>query len=107
MTILDTLRSITFFPIPEDTFMSIFINRGIDGNSETTAEIMQSTEYKLCLADVYRWLVNAPSSISENGISFSITSDDKARYRALASDLYEECGEKRLTTTYGYRGSRL
>lgn len=108
MQIINVIKSITYYPLPQNVVEKFAIERSLDLSAEYTAVIAQSTTYKGVLADVYRWLSLAPSAISENGVTISFTKDDKMRFDELANGLYEEIGEgQNVKVKYGYKGSRF
>jgi hypothetical protein len=107
MKILDVLTTISIFPIPIETLEIICTERGISSETTFNAEVAKSKEYKLAKADCYKWLVYAPSSMSENGISFSLSDKEKERFKQLSDELYKECGEKPIKNIYGYKGENF
>lgn len=90
MTTHEALRTINLYPIPDGTIQNICEHRQINTNDEITNEIRNSAAYRLATADLYKWLAFCPSSISENGISFSISEADRKRFLDLANGIYEE-----------------
>lgn len=108
MQIKNVITSITYYPIPQNVIEKYAIERGLDISAEYSAEVGKSKDYKGILADIYRWLSLAPSAVSENGVSFSFTKDDKNRFAELANELYEEIGEnENVKIKYGYIGSNF
>ena len=72
--------------------MTILLKRGLRGQKEATTEILNSKEFELSVADLYKWVATTPN-ISEGGYSVSVS--DKSTYLALAEKLYakhEEAG---------------
>lgn len=76
------------FPIPDATIEDVCERRGltVDGDTETRA----AASFRLATADIYKWLAFCPSSVSENGISFSISESDRRRFLDEANKIYGE-----------------
>ena len=107
MTILQSLQSLNLYPIPDSVITNYCEGRGVTPTDEATAEVRASREYKLAKGDVYKWLAFAPSTVSQGGVTFSISESDKKRFIDTANKLYAECEEGIVGTVYGYKGSRL
>ena len=105
MTILQSLQQLNLYPIPDTVITNYCEGRGIDAATDATTEVRASREYKLAKGDVYKWLAFAPSTVSQGGVTFSIS--DKKRFISDANKLYAECEETGIGTVYGYKGSRL
>ena len=106
MTLIDYLRGLTNYPVPEEALQSILSTR-VDGDPEfdpTEAPMLLAT------ADLYRWLSTAPD-VTQGGQSYNLTDATRAYYRARANALYRAAGEPESITTgharYGYKGDRL
>lgn len=107
MTILETLESLSHYPIPDQVILTACSERGISADTLVDEDVAQERAYKLAKADCYKWLYFAPSSISENGVSFQMSQEEKSHYRMLANDLYKEMKEKPIPSIYGYKGSNF
>lgn len=107
MTILDCLTTVSIFPIPLSTLELICVERGLNKDSEFDSATAQTKEFKLAKADCYKWLYLAPTSMSENGISFSLSDKEKERFKQMADELYKENGEKTIKNIYGYIGENF
>lgn len=90
MTIHESLRQINLYPIPDGTITNVCEKRNLIPPDETTNEIRTSAAFRLATADIYKWLAFCPSSISENGISFSISEADRKRFLDEANRIYED-----------------
>lgn len=90
MTIRESLRQINLFPIPDATIEDVCERRGltVDGDIDTATRATAS--FHLATADIYKWLAFCPSSVSENGISFSISESDRRRFLDEANKIYGE-----------------
>lgn len=95
------------YPIPDSVVVNYCEGRGITPTDDATSEVRASREYKLAKGDVYKWLAFAPSTVSQGGVTFSISESDKKRFIDTANKLYAECEESIVGTVYGYKGSRL
>ena len=106
MTLIDYLRGLTNYPVPEEALQSILSKRGLDGKSTMTDDKL------LCLvtADLYSWVALAPD-ISQGGQSYSLTDNIREYYRRRANELYQAGGEPESVLEehprYGYKGDRL
>lgn len=106
MMLIDYLRGLTNYPVPEEALQSILSKRGLDGKRTMTDDKL------LCLvtADLYSWISTAPD-ISQGGQSYSILYSVREYYRKRANKLYRAGGEPveevKAKVRYGYKGERL
>lgn len=107
MNVLETLESISHYPIPDVVILTACTERGIDASIDVDEDVAQERSYCLAKADCYRWLYFAPSSISENGVSFSMSQEEKRNYRMLANDLYRKFKVQPIPSIFGYKGSNF
>lgn len=108
MTIEKALKQLSIYPIPREVIERICIDRGLDCTADYTAEISTTRGLRLAKADVYKWLYTAVVSVSENGVSFNLSTEDKRLYRKLANDIYADEGEETISASkFGYIGNRL
>jgi hypothetical protein len=107
-TILDALRSVNAYPIPMHTLVETAERYKLSISADATQACLHGRDYLLAKADLLRWLSFAPN-ITQNGISFSFTDEQRHDFRKEADRVAEECGgdETRITATYGYKGSKL
>lgn len=103
MTILEAIKGITNYPIPQRTIEASAVRRGVTTATIATPALLDSKEYKLLEADMKRWLVAAPN-ITEGGVSFSLERD---QLRRDATATYIEYEETRPAVKYGYKGDTL
>lgn len=110
MTILNALRRINAYPIPLGELDTIALSRGLDTDGEADRETLHSTGYRLATADVLIWLSEAPN-VSQDGISYSFTDEQRKRFKARALAIMEACGEadeaKLGGVNFGYKGELL
>lgn len=108
MTVLDTLKSINAYPIPLNVISTITTRRSILMTSEATLGVLESDDYKLARADVMLWLSTAPN-VSQGGISYSLTDEQRLDLKRQSSAIYEEYEEASLKakSLYGYKGSKF
>lgn len=107
MTIRESLRQINLYPIPDNVVDNYCSEHGITSTDEVTTEIRKSRDYRLTKADLYKWLAFAPTTVSQGGVTFSISESDKKRFIDIANKIYGENDEAGYGATYGYKGSRL
>lgn len=108
-TILETLRAISTYPIPQRTFEEIALSRGLNLSAYADEATLQSNGFKLAKADLYMWLVCAPN-VSQGGQSISFSSEEREQLKRFANALYSQANEPENRTTnvvYGYKGDLL
>ena len=107
MTVLDSLRSISGYPLSASALEMAAISRGLDIREEVTKDVAASDAYRLAKADVLMMLADAPD-VTQDGISYSFTDEQRNSFRMSASVIYGECGDDTAgSTIYGYKGDRL
>lgn len=105
MTIIESLKCISGYPISQNTLKDIAENRGMKSDDEANQDARKSKEYRLAKADVLVWLSQAPN-VSQAGISYNFSDTDRKNFRQQAASLYKECGEA-SKSIFGYKGNRL
>lgn len=105
MTIQQSLKSLTSYPIPSATLQDIAEGCGLQPDAKITPEMRNSKEMKRAKARAYAYLVTAPN-ISQNGVSFSFTTEERKQFKKLAVGLLKEIGDdtSSIGTKYGYVG---
>lgn len=101
LTVEEYLRGKIGYEIPDKTLKSIFKDRNVDYGS--SIDDVQLSQRELCLADLYMWCVNLPTTKNKTEDAdgqwkhtdggWIISSADKAQYRVLASAIYGRWGE--------------
>jgi hypothetical protein len=109
-TILDSLKNISGYPVPEETIEDISVGRGLSLGDEATQDVLKSAPYRLAKADILRWVAFAPN-VSQEGISFDLLYSDREQMRKQANALYGELGDEAYIpetgAKFGYKGNRL
>lgn len=105
-TILNSLKSVSAYPIPQCTLQDIAENRGLEPGKDVTPDVRRSNEFRLAKADVMYWLSKAPN-VSQAGISYNFSDSDRLNFKRQANAIYRECGEKLPESSFGYKGERL
>jgi hypothetical protein len=110
-TILESLKSISGYPVPARTFIDISVKRGLSLDDEATESVLTSAAYRLAKADVMVWVSFAPN-VSQADVRYDILYSDREKIRTAANAIYSELGDDayipdKLTTKFGYKGSRL
>lgn len=100
------LGSLNGYPIPRATLETIALSAGLDTGQEVNPENLRSKECKRATAQVYLWLSTAPN-VSQGGISYSFSDDDRARFLNKAKGLLDEIGEGDELGEFGYMGEDL
>lgn len=108
MNVLQSLKSLSGYPIPLATIQDVADEVGISVDAEATGEIRGSKEFKRAKARVYLYLSKAPN-VSQGGISYNFSDEDRRRFRQEAESILDEIGDNAdgLGVTYGYKGEDL
>lgn len=109
MTLLESLKASTPYPTPKNVLLSTAILRGLDVDAETTLEGLNSNGFRLSKADLFKWLYLVPD-VTQEGISYSFSDEDKKAFKSEANAIYEDLGEpiiEESKTVFGYKGNRL
>lgn len=107
--ILECLKGVNAYPIPQRTLIEFALRRGLSLTDEATQEVLRGAAYNLTVADLLLWLSVAPN-VTQGGQSYSFSEDQRALFRNRAYALmkeYDDSGDSTPKTIYGYKGSRL
>ena len=105
-TILNSLKSISAYPIPLNTLQDIADERVVDMDALATAEVRACSEFQLAKADIYYWLSKAPN-VSQAGISYAFSDRDRLNFKRQANAIYRRNGETSPVKSFGYKGMRI
>lgn len=99
------LISLTNYPIPMPVIENIMDSEGLDAETtETSKELRNGAAFKRCTAAVYSFLAKAPN-VSQGGISYSFSEDERKRFAQIASSILSELGDQDETQIeVGYFG---
>jgi hypothetical protein len=108
MTILESLKSLSGYPIPRLSLVNIAEECGLTAAGEADANTRQQPGYKRAKARVLLLLAEAPN-VSQGGIMYSFSSEDKKLFRMQAQELLEEIGgdDSIPGDNYGWQGEDL
>lgn len=110
MTVQQSLKSITAYPIPTATLQDIAEGCGLGIDEDVSPDRQQSKELKRAKARIYIYLITAPN-ISQNGISFSFTAEERKQFKVIAKDLLRQVGDDTSILSngvkYGYVGENF
>lgn len=108
MNVLQSLKSLSGYPIPLSAIQNIANEAWLDIDTELTQEIRNSKEFKRAKARVYLYLSKAPN-VSQGGITYSFSDEDRKRFKNEAESILDEIGDDAdgLGVTYGYKGEDL
>lgn len=108
MNVQKSLKSLSGYPISLAAIQDIAEENGIYIDDELTPEIRNSKAFKRAKAQVYFFLSGAPS-VSQGGITYSFSDEDRRRFRQEAESILDEIGDDAngLGVTYGYKGEDL
>lgn len=109
-TVLDSLRGVSMYPIPQRTLDELAARWGLALDGEATQEVLRGKAFNLALAALLLWLSFAPD-ITQGGQSYSFTDEQRLqlrnRARALQDQFMDEEEAQQNKPVYGYKGSRL
>jgi hypothetical protein len=109
-TILESLKSVSGYPVPEGVFAKAATLRGLTLGDEATEDVFSSAGYRLAEADVLKWVSFAPN-IHQADVSYDILYSDRQQMRERANAIYGELGDAAHIsgnkTKFGYKGNRL
>jgi hypothetical protein len=104
MTVETALRSISNYPITSSVISNIADEAGIDANGVANQEMRRSSGFLHAKALVYEYLAQAPN-ISQGGISYSFSQDERKVFSTKSSMLKKQAGiEEAAEIGYGYVG---
>lgn len=108
MTILQSLKSLSGYPIPQLSLVNIAEESGLTVGNEADEGVRQSKAFKRAKARVYILLSESPN-VSQGGITYSFSDEDRKRFRMQAQDLLEEVGDEAsmIGDNYGWQGEDL
>lgn len=107
MTILESLKSLSGYPLSRLSVENIAEELGLSADGEVTAEVRSSAAFKRAKARVYLLLAEAPD-VSQGGITYSFSDEDKKLFRQQAQALLEEVGDDSpVGDDYGWMGEDL
>ena len=77
-------------------------------DTELTQELRKDKRFKRAQARVYMFLSEAPN-VSQGGISYSFSEEERRRFRLRAENLLEQIGDatSEAGVEYGYKGEDL
>jgi hypothetical protein len=105
MTISNSLRGLTNYPVPSAVFDDAAGEQGLDPNAVLTAETRAGKSFKRAKARIYDFLSDAPN-ITQAGISYSFSDEDRKRFRQKAESLRLEA-DGSGKGVFGYQGEDL
>lgn len=108
MNVLQSLRSLSSYPIPTATIEDVAEGVGLAIDTELTQELRKDKRFKRAQARVYMFLSEAPN-VSQVGISYSFSEEERRRFRLRAENLLEQIGDatSEAGVEYGYKGEDL
>ena len=105
MNVLQSLKSLSGYPIPSAAIQDVADEAGIRVDAEATGELRASKAFKRAKAHVYLYLSKAPN-VSQGGITYSLSDAERRRFRNEAESILEEIGDN-AAVFYGYKGEDL
>jgi hypothetical protein len=92
MTIGESIRAITGYPIPPAAVSNICEAHGLNADDKADMTVRSASGYNLAKADTYRYLSTAPN-ITQGGVSYSFSEDERDRFVNLADRLSSRYGD--------------
>lgn len=96
-TIRQAIIDEIYYPIGGGVVDNKLIKRGVNGETEFTQEVANSSEYKGVLADCLYSLIQAISFSEADKSVSSLTDSDKRMILKWANSLYTDIGEPEVT----------
>ena len=109
MNVLQSLKSLSSYPIPTATVEDVAEGVGLKIDSEMSMELRNGKEYKRAKAGVFLFLSEAPN-VTQGGISYSFSESERKRFRDRANNILCELGESSDDASlpeFGYKGEDL
>jgi len=108
MTIYESLKSLSGYPIPAASIRDIIEDAGLSADTTADAAVRSSAPFRRAKARVYLLLAEAPD-VSQGGISYSFSDEDKKHFRTQALSLLEDVGDdtSMVGDNYGWQGEDL
>lgn len=104
MTIADSLRAISLYPINPLTVENIAEECGLDANAPADAVVRTSIPYRRARAKVYQYLAEAPN-VSEAGANYSFSDAERENFKRKAQSILDEVGDSESAVdVVGYIG---
>jgi hypothetical protein len=108
MNVLQSLKSLSNYPIPSETIQNVSEGVGLDFNAVLTVELRQDNKFKWAQAHIYFFLSEAPN-VSQAGISYSFSDEERERFKLKAESIIDEIGDdgSSIGVSFGYKGADL
>lgn len=89
MTILEALQSLSNYPIPKTYIRNVLWDVELEEDDTASVEVRKTKAFKKAKKAVFFYLSTAPN-ISQNGVSFSLSAEDKASFKRMAIEIENE-----------------
>ena len=107
MTIIESLQSLSAYPIPMPSLVNIAEEAGLVYSEILLPTTRRSAAFKRATANVWLWLSEAPN-VTQDGISYSFSDGERNRMRAKGEALLAEIGDSdEVDVEFGYKGEDL
>lgn len=113
MTIIEALRkSVSNYPLEDANVEPICIKRGLNIDDELTADIANSKNYDLAMADIYKFLImsvnlsQGGASVTKSGVEHWVGSAN-AIYRKYGEPIIGNTADEKPSVQFGYKGEFL
>jgi hypothetical protein len=108
MNVLQSLKSLSNYPIPSATIQDVADGLDLSVDTVLTVELRKEKNFKRAQAQIYFFLSEAPN-VSQGGISYSFSDEERRRFRLRAESILEEIGDDGSSAgvAYGYKGADL
>lgn len=104
MTILESLKSLTNYPVSSEYIEATLTAEGLDGAGEYTPATAKDARYLRAKRQVCLYIATAPN-ISQGGISYTLDANARGYFLDMAADIAEELSDE--GGRFGYIGDEL
>lgn len=105
MTILESLQSLSNYPVSPEYVEGVLTEEGMSAETQLTASTAHSAGFLRAKRRVCLYLATAPN-ISQGGISYSLDANARGQYIDMAADIAEELSDGE-GGRFGYIGDEL
>ena len=106
MTVFESLKGISRYPVPQSTFDKVAVKRGLTLSAELTQNIVLSKNYRLAESDVMTFISTAPD-ITEGDVKFSMSKTEREALMNMANAIIDSSSGSGSSNTYGYQGENF
>lgn len=106
MQIIEALKALYGYPVPEDQIKLICTQRELYYQGEASPSVVSSENFQLAKADLLKWIATAPN-VKELDVSINLDSNDRKILLNNANAIYGQFQENNGRVVFGYKGENL